>query len=259
MGRATLASPVEETARDIRERLVIGSALNGSAEDWDEALRRSMENIENAGILVNRTGFAGGSTKRKLSVDEFRGFALCDKYAPLIFVNGVDIPAAQMFTLAHEIAHIWIGESAVFNLDRTYSDFGDIETYCNRVAAEVLVPIEEITRAWRADESTSWEIERLAKKFKVSRVVIARRAQDAGFMAKGAYHTFYNKEVKAMKKAGGGNYYLAKPYQASRRFSVAVIRDAKNGKTLFRDAMHLLGIKTHATFEKYANSLQIDL
>ncbi len=258
VGKSTLKTPFEETAKDIRDTLKIGSALTANVQEWDEALRLSIENIESAGILVNRLGFAGGYTKRKLSVEEFRGFALCDDYAPLVFVNGADIPAAQMFTLAHEVAHIWIGASGVFNLDETYADAGDIETYCNRVAAEVLVPMSKFKAAWKTACDSTGEIERLAKKFRVSRVVIARRARDAGYVAGGHYHTLYNSEVNAAKKASGGNYYLSKPYQASRRFSVALIRDTRDGRTLFRDAMQLLGIKKQDTFEKYAQSLQLE-
>jgi Zn-dependent peptidase ImmA (M78 family)/transcriptional regulator with XRE-family HTH domain len=256
VGKASISTPIEETARDMRSTLQIGSALTQRVDTWDEALRQSIENIESAGVLVNRSGYTG-HTMRKLSVLEFRGFALCDEYAPLIFVNGADIPAAQMFTLAHEVAHIWIGASAVFNLDKTYTEINPIETYCNRVAAEVLIPMQEFRSVWERSMPSGREIERLAKKFKVSRVVVARRARDAGFVESGYFNSVYNKEVKDAEKAEGGNYYLTKPYEASRRFSVALIRDARNGKTMFHDAMQLLGIKKQATFEKYANSLQV--
>ena len=257
-GKSTLKSQVHEIAEDIRNTIGMGPAIMDGINDWEEVLRNTMGRIEDAGILVNRTSFAGTHNQRKLSVKEFRGFALFDEYAPLVFVNGSDVPAAQMFTLAHEVVHIWIGESAVFNLEKTYSDEIRIETFCNNVAAEVLVPMEDLKTSWDERVSAASEIERLSRKFKVSRIVIARRAKDAGFVPRDFFNHFYNSEVKTAKKATGGNYYLSKPYQASRRLSVALIKDAKNGKTLFSDAMQLLGISNHNTFEKFAESLNLE-
>ena len=80
---------------------------------WTNALRTLRDHIESAGVLVVFNGVVGNNTHRKLDVDEFQGFALVDEYAPLIFVNNSDYKTAQIFTLAHELSHIFVGESEV--------------------------------------------------------------------------------------------------------------------------------------------------
>src|ERR1700738_808855 len=259
VGKATLQTPPATTAKDIRKTIGIGPNVTASCQNWEDAMRRQIEATEDARILVLRSSIAEGNTRRPLSVDEFRGFALSDKYAPLIFINGADARSAQMFTLAHEIAHIWLGESGISNLDRTYPAGNPIEKYCNSVAAEVLLPLDVIHAQWRQRANLENEVSRLSHRYKVSRVVVARRARDAQFITEQTYVRFYEREVafSAGRKGEGGDYYLNEQLLNSRRFSAAIIQDAHEGRTLYQDAMNLLGIKKEDTFRKFAESLQI--
>src|SRR5665648_224958 len=126
------------------------------------------------------SGIVGSNTRRKLEPEEFRGFALADDLAPLVFINGADTKAAQMFTLAHELAHVWLGESALSDVGPLSSPSQGVEAWCNRVAAEFLVPLDAICEEYQQGVDIRPEAERLARLFKVSTLVILRRMRDAG-------------------------------------------------------------------------------
>jgi Zn-dependent peptidase ImmA (M78 family) len=263
VGSKTIKASIVEVAKEIASTVQIGAQYNRIAETWEDTMTRSIENIESAGIIVSKVSFSDDYTHNTLPVSEFRGFALSDPYAPLVFVNSADAPSAQMFTLAHEIVHIWLGESAVSNLDRTYAGANEIERFCNAVAAEVLVPLGLLKAAWNNARPTDAEVTRLSRQFRVSKVVIARRANDGGLVSKSYYDKVYETQMAAAAAAKAaidwGNYYTTKPYEASRRFSAAIIADTRDGRTMYREAMSLLGIRTSDGLAKYAQNLQMTL
>ena len=144
VGSLRLSDRPVEAANRVREVTGLTTALRRSASNWEDALRLMVEQIEESGVLVMRNGVVDNNVHRKLSVDEFRGFALADPHAPLIFVNGADALGAQMFTLAHELIHIGLGLSGVSTLEATFSNGRDTEKFCNEVAAELLIPLAEL-------------------------------------------------------------------------------------------------------------------
>jgi Zn-dependent peptidase ImmA (M78 family) len=111
----------------------------------DRAIGRA---TDGSGILVVMNGVVGNNTRRKLDPQEFRGFVLCDRHAPLILINGADFKSAQMFTLAHELAHGWVNRDALFNLPDLDPGSSEVERFCNRGAAEVLIPTRELETVW---------------------------------------------------------------------------------------------------------------
>src|SRR5699024_3916533 len=106
-------------------------------------------------IWVMRNGVVGNNTHRPLSVQQFRGFAISDPVVPLIFINGKDAKAAQIFTFAHELAHIWLGSTGISNVLIGETDYGvhsALERKCNKIAAEFLVPEAGFAAQWHADD-----------------------------------------------------------------------------------------------------------
>ena len=131
--------------------------------------------------------------------------------APLVFINGADTKAAQMFTLAHELAHIWLGVSAVSDAQASQAPEHEVESWCNRVAAELLVPLDAMRAEYKPRNPLGEEIIRLARSFKVSTLVVLRRIHDAGGLTQDEFWRAYRKEVerlRGMPAGSGGDFYL---------------------------------------------------
>ncbi|MEL3922111.1 XRE family transcriptional regulator [Aeromonas enteropelogenes] len=241
LGRFSPNSDVQAIVKDMRGKL--GVPEHPTRGTWEHYYRDLVQRIEACGILVMRQGDLGHFT-RPLSVDEFRGFAMVDSYAPLLFVNDADAPGARLFTLIHELCHIWIGQSGIS--DGGVSNHRQEETLCNAVAAEFLVPASEFRQLWR-HEYEDWQenLAELEAHFHVSTWVLARRAQTLGYISQEAYFEYVQKLRRdykdRLKKAGGPDYYKVKSSQISHLFSRAVVSEALSGQLLLRDASHLLG------------------
>lgn len=243
-------------ANSIRAIVAWDADSRAQANTWEAALSKQVDAIEDAGILVMRSGVVGNNTNRPLSVSEFRGFAISDDYAPLIFINGRDSKAAQMFTLAHELVHIWLGVSGVSNLDQTYSSGAETERFCNAVAAELLVPSEELRTQWKPFQQPSEQIPLLVRYFKVSSLVVLRRLRDAGFVTEEEFRRLYTDELTQFNQkpasTGGGNFYLTLRARLGKRFASALVESTLEGVTPYRDAFSLLGVANSERMQKLA-------
>ena len=171
MGSADLGDNVVETAARMRDALGLNLEERRRFTTWTDALRRFIEQADALGVLVMVSGVVGSNSRRGLDPQEFRGFALADSLAPLVFVNGADTKAAQMFTLAHELAHIWLGQSGVSDTEARAMPDQAVERWCNRVAAELLVPLDALRGEIDAGADLQVELSRLARRFKVSTLV----------------------------------------------------------------------------------------
>jgi Zn-dependent peptidase ImmA (M78 family) len=227
---------------------------------WTDALNWLRIRAEMIGVIVVINGVVGNNTSRKLDPEEFRGFVLTDDYAPFVFLNGADGKAAQMFTLAHELAHLWIGQAGVFNLRNMQPAPDPGERFCNAVAAEFLIPEQELRRAWSDVARTPQPFATLARRFKVSELVAARRVLDAQLINRDAFFRFYNayqaeERRRAERQSSGGNFYATQNSRVGRVFAEAVARAVKEGRLLYRDAFELTGLRG-ATFDQYVTIVE---
>jgi Zn-dependent peptidase ImmA (M78 family) len=258
VGSATLRNDVQETATLLRDQLGFDLEARRQMPTWTEALRRFIEQADAIGVLVMVNGVVSNNNYRKLDPDEFRGFALSDPLAPLVFINGADTKAAQMFTLAHEIAHIWLGQSALSDIPPISKPTHDVERWCNEVAAELLVPLAVLRSEIRRNEELRDALDRLARRFKVSTLVILRRIHDAGVLKKEQFWRAYQQELdrlSAIAKSRGGDFYLTQAARVGKRFARALVTSTLEGQTLHRDAFRLLGFSKLATFRELGHSL----
>lgn len=261
VGSRRIDTEPAEIARNIRTVLGIDESWAANQPNWGEALRALIGKVENAGILVMSNGIVENNTHRKLDPQEFRGFVLVDDYAPLVFLNGVDGKAARMFTLAHELAHIWIGVSAAFDLRDLQPADNDNERACNLIAAEFLVPSTVLAEFWPQVRGRDNSFQLLAKRFKVSEIVAARRLLDMGFIARAEFMKFYrawqDQEQRLAKKTGddgGGDFYASQNIRIGKRFGDLLTRSVQAGTTLYTDAWRLTGLKKN-TFQEYAQKI----
>lgn len=264
VGSATLQNTPDWVAETMRQTLALSIAERQQLATWTDALRLFVDKAENAGVLVMVSGVVGSNSHRKLSVEEFRGFALADELAPLVFVNGADSKAAQMFTLAHELAHLWLGESGISDPEAGRLARTGIELWCNAVAAEFLMPLALLRQDYQSGVAIADEIQRLARSFKVSTLVALRRLFDAGFIDEPTLWQSYREELARIRtldrgSGGGGNFYRTLGAHTGKRFARAVLSSTLEGQTLFQDAFRMLGVRKTSTFYEAAHRLEVIL
>jgi Zn-dependent peptidase ImmA (M78 family)/transcriptional regulator with XRE-family HTH domain len=262
VGSVGLTDDVVAAAERIRTALGFSVEERRQLPTWTDALRRFIEQADALGVLVMVSGVVGSNSRRKLDPTEFRGFALSDPIAPLVFINGADTKAAQMFTLAHELAHIFLGESALSDMGPVTVPSHDVERWCNAVAAELLVPLGALRASLRSGEPLRETLDRLAREFKVSTLVVLRRLYDAGRLTREELNAEYEAELTRLReipRPSGGDFYRTTAARVGKRFARAVVTATWEGRASFTEACRLLGFKKMATFHKISRSLEVGL
>lgn len=259
VGSASVSDSVEAVANEMRQELGFDLDARRDCPTWTEALRQFIAQADALGVLVMCSGVVLNNNRRRLDPGEFRGFAMADDLAPLVFINGADTEAAQMFTLPHELAHLWLGQSALSDANPSALPDHEVERWCNRVGAELLVPMRILRPEFRPDTELGAEVDRLARRFKVSTLVVLRRIFDAGALSRKAFEEAYESELRrlrALPGGTGGDFYLTQAVRVSNRFARGLVASTLEGQTLYRDAFRMLGISKTETFHDLARSLE---
>lgn len=235
---------------DIRQVLGLENEWASSFQRLETTLDHLTQKIEDAGIIVAFNGVVENNTSRPIQVEECRGFVLVDDIAPFMFVNNSDGKAAQLFTIVHELAHIWTGHSAGFDFRKLLPADDPVEILCDKVAAEFLVPEISFNRIWKEQA----DIAHVARHFKVSQIVVARRALDLGKINKTSFFNFYNNYVNQVKyrksQSGGGDFYATTRKRLSVSFAARIDQAVKSNQLLYRDAYKLTSLKGD-TYKKF--------
>ncbi len=242
---------IDDIVRDIRQTLNLTENWASNFATWQEAQDYLIQNVEDKGIITVFNGVVENNGHRKIPVDECRGFVLVDQVAPFMFINNSDSKAAQMFTIVYELAHIWTGHSAGFDFRKLEPANDSIEILCDKVAAEFLVPASMLNIIWQETQ----DFKRLSRYFKVSEIVIARRALDTNKISKQHFLNFYNEYInreiaRKENQPSGGDFYATTPKRLSPTFAYHINNAIKSNQLLYRDAYRLTSLKgdTFQTF-----------
>ena len=198
--------PVIAAAR-IRDYLEVSTEEQFSWKSESDALKAWRKSLHTVGVAVFKDAFGD---------DDFCGFCLYDAEFPLIYVNSSNSYTRQIFTLFHELAHLLFQTSGVdkdtgFRSQLT-DDWQRIETLCNRLAAEILVPHEALMRKIDYEKAYKIQAEELSRRYRVSREVILRRILNAGLIKPNQYKATVQQwgSEPRIKRSGGPTFYVKK-------------------------------------------------
>lgn len=266
VGSARADTPPETAAGAIRRALNFEVEQRAALRTRSDVRRHLLDEFEELGGLTVTTSMVGNNTKRRLDAEEFRGFALSDEYAPLICVNASDTMNGQIFTIVHEIAHIWRGSSGVSDGPTIHDTGSELEIWCNAVAAETLVPVRDLREQVRTPLHEKVLVERLedlAQRYRCSTLVVLLQLRKTKQLYVIDFDATYARERDRLKRladataatSGGGNFYANQKYRIGSRLSRALIADTAEGSTSIAEAMRLTSFKSLSTFDKFAKQM----
>ena len=260
VGRFKSKDTASQVSKDILKTLNIDPCNYES----DNILLEWIRKAESQGIFVSRS--SNIHSKMKLDPNEFKGFAIADKYAPFVFINSADWKASQLFTLVHELCHLWMARSGISNtINEPMADPGKyhpVELFCNEVAARTLLPTEIMHSLPPNTFSTQSSIFKESRKIGVSSLAFIIRARNIGLINMTQYRTLskalkmaYEKELlkleeqrnkkKEKGKLTGPSPYLLRLNRNSALFTQKVIDWFNGGRINPTTASNMLEVKSN--------------
>lgn len=238
------SSTVDEICCKIRDILRLSVNWAFDYKRIEDALNYLTRTIEDKGVMVCFNSVVGFNNSRPIPVNDCRGFALVNEYAPFIFVNSKDAKSAQVFTLIHEFAHVLTGYSAGIGGNENMIRTSALEKLCDQVAASLLVNADLLKEEW-AKTGENYGV--LAKMFKVSRFVIARRAKEIGLIGDARYFALYKQWMEeplhTAGQSSGGQFYASAIKKCSRTFLIHLDNALSTFKVSNMEAYRLAGLK----------------
>lgn len=208
----------KHAAEKITEFLELNRAELQSASDPHAALKFWKKTIETKGILACQTSV---NTHLSIELETARGFCIAQRPFPVIVINPKDSPYGRIFTLIHELVHIALGESGIQNTNPEVGhppNLDPIEIFCNQVAAEVLVPENELIKKITLP-NLEVDLPKISKQFHVSAEVIMRRLLTLKKISQNTYETYRNRQLAKYKstptQTGGAAPYPNRLLNAS--------------------------------------------
>jgi Zn-dependent peptidase ImmA (M78 family)/transcriptional regulator with XRE-family HTH domain len=263
VGRYTQQEATDTIADNIRNTLGINVSQRPHTSSWEAFLKHLIVRVEDKGVLVLRNGIVGSNVYRRLDVREFLGFVISDDLAPLVFINRNDYKTAQIFTLVHELAHLWIDQSGVLKPNyRLLRQKSEIETICDNIAAEVLVPRTDFELRWDESKSVDDNVSELAMTYRVSAFVVLRRAYSLDKITHATFRAKYDdllRNITPRKVEGDGHFYSLVTSRNSRIFTKTLIGAVGSGLVSPVEAARLLNVKVGSlrNIEGYILSMRI--
>jgi Zn-dependent peptidase ImmA (M78 family)/transcriptional regulator with XRE-family HTH domain len=269
VGRYTINDNPQDVANNILETLNINPSFYKS----DNPIKEWIDAAETNGIFISRTSFI--HSRLKLDSYELQGFAIADPYAPFVFVNSEDWNAPQLFTLVHELAHIWIAETGISNdVEHEINNkdkFHPVELFCNEVAANALMPKGIVLNFGAESFRSSKDVFRISKQLGVSSFALLVRALKLNIISISSYQQlkkeadidfaeFLKKEAekkakqKVKENPGGPNYFLLQLNRNSRLFTQTVLDAFRGGFIEPTLASNLLNVQVNK-FKKLESQL----
>ncbi|MDH7508934.1 MAG: XRE family transcriptional regulator [Methanomassiliicoccales archaeon] len=170
----------------------------------------------------------------------------------VIVLNENEAPQAKLFSIAHEVCHILRKTPSICSIDIEEKD--KQEVFCNRFAAELLVPAHELRQL--REEVNEESVRRLAREYGVSRQVIAIRLKRLGLIGRAKYEELTKKmedegEVERKTRGKGGRDWTRTFFNRAGGLAVSEMRRAiVEDKVSLYEAARILDLKM-----KYAEQL----
>ena len=236
---------IESSANEIRKYLGVSIEEQFSWSSSEQAFKVWRNTLQDFGIFVFKRAF------KQLDIS---GFCLLDDIFPIVIINNSTPFNRQTFTLLHELSHILIGESGITKIDDSFIDQltdlnRNIEIYCNKLAAEILIP-SKIFNSYIGDPFNDKIIEDTANRFSVSREVILRKylenklVDSEYYRKKSEQWTIEYKEYRKSDKSGGGNYYATQASYLGNAYLRIAFSKYYQGKVSIEQLSDYLNVKT---------------